>query len=178
MHLNIITIKKYSSNFKSSWDDFIDASKNATFLLKRDFIEYHKKRFQDYSLLFFNEKELVGLLPANIVADKIFSHQGLSYGGLVLSPKVKFNDVFQIYNSLLKFLEENHIKKIHLKLLPEIYALVPNKEISYLLFKSNASLVRKDISSVIDYSYPLKIDSSNRKRGIKKGIKNNLTIKQ
>ena len=92
MHLNIITIKKYSSNFKSSWDDFIDASKNATFLLKRDFIEYHKKRFQDYSLLFFNEKELVGLLPANIVADKIFSHQGLSYGGLVLSPKVKFND--------------------------------------------------------------------------------------
>jgi len=179
LHLNIIiTIKKYSSNFKSLWDDFIDDSKNATFLFKRDFLEYHKDRFQDHSLLFFKDDLLVGLLPANIVADKIFSHQGLSYGGLVLSPKVKFNDVFQIYNSLLKFLEENHIKKIHLKLLPEIYALVPNKEISYLLFKSNASLVRKDISSVIDYSYPLKIDSSNRKRGIKKGIKNNLTIKQ
>lgn len=160
------------------WNRFIDGSKNATFLFKRDFLEYHKDRFQDHSLLFFKDELLVGLLPANRVGDEIYSHQGLSYGGVLLSSKTKFDDIFYIYYSLLKYLEQHNIYKLHLKLLPEIYTKLPSDEISYLLFKTEASLVRKDISSVIEYSHQLQIDSSNRKRGIKKGIKNNLTIKE
>jgi hypothetical protein len=160
------------------WNRFIDSSKNATFLFKREFLEYHKDRFQDYSLLFFKDEQLVGLLPANRVEDEIYSHQGLSYGGILLSSKSKFDDVFYVYYSLLKYLEEHNIKKFHLKLLPDIYTKLPSNEISYLLFKTEASLVRKDISSVIEYSHQLQIDSSNRKRGIKKGIKNDLIIKE
>ncbi|MFT4698684.1 MAG: hypothetical protein ACI9SJ_001840 [Flavobacteriaceae bacterium] len=129
-------------------------------------------------MLFYKDDKLIGLLPANIHNNIIYSHQGLSYGGLLFNTKVKFNDVFQVFNSLLIYLEKNSIKKLHLKLLPTIYSMVPSDEISYLLFKAEAQLIRKDISSVIDNSHDLKMFSSNRKRGIKKGVKNNLIVKE
>jgi hypothetical protein len=53
-------------------------------LFHRDFMEYHSDRFQDYSLLIFEEDKLIAVLPANRVEDRL-SHQGLTYGGLVYS---------------------------------------------------------------------------------------------
>ena len=51
-------------------------------------MEYHKDRFQDYSLMVFDENKLVAVLPANRVEVEVFSHQGLTYGGLVLDQKI------------------------------------------------------------------------------------------
>ena len=128
--------------------------------------------------MFFKEDKLIGLLPANINNDIVYSHQGLSYGGLIFNTKIKFLEVFQVFKSLLVYLESNNVKKLHLKLLPNFYSVVPSNEVSYLLFKAEAILIRKDITSVIDYSHQLKIESSNRKRGIKKGIKNSLIVRE
>ena len=44
-------------------------------------MDYHKDRFEDYSLMVFKDEKLVAVLPANRVEDKLFSHQGLTYGG-------------------------------------------------------------------------------------------------
>lgn len=141
-------------------------------------MEYHSDRFQDYSLLFFKNEKLIGLLPANLQGNILHSHQGLSYGGLVFDSGIKFTDVLEVMKSLLFFLEEKNIQTFHIKLLPEIYNLLPSSEVNYLLFKMNAKLTRKDIASVIDYSNKLNKFSSNRKRGVKKGIKNNLVVKE
>ena len=52
-------------------------------------MEYHKDRFDDYSLMIFNvNNKLVAILPAHKVDSVLYSHQGLTYGGLVLSSKV------------------------------------------------------------------------------------------
>ena len=72
------------------WNDFVSKSKNGTFLFHRDFIEYHSDKFDDFSLLVFFKQELVALLPANQVNNTIFSHQGLTYGGLILKQDIKF----------------------------------------------------------------------------------------
>ncbi|MGL5901786.1 MAG: GNAT family N-acetyltransferase, partial [Cetobacterium sp.] len=50
-------IKLYNDSFKKKWDEFINRSKNGTFLLRRDYIEYHKDRFPDTSFLVFDTKE-------------------------------------------------------------------------------------------------------------------------
>jgi len=42
-------------------------------------MEYHKDRFNDYSLLVYKDQKLFGLLPANITNDTVVSHQGLTY---------------------------------------------------------------------------------------------------
>ena len=56
----MVSIETYESKYKSQWDSFIDMSKNATFLFKRDFMDYHSSRFQDSSFFDFgtsNENE-------------------------------------------------------------------------------------------------------------------------
>ncbi len=139
---------------------------------------YHSERFQDFSLMVYNSDKLVALLPANRNKEILYSHQGLSYGGLVVSELVTFESFYTIWKVVLVFLEEEHIQKFQLKLLPRIYQTVTNDEIDYLLFKLKAKNYRKDITSVIDYKNLLSITSSNRKRGVKKGIKNKLEIKE
>lgn len=171
-------IRQYKKEDKAIWNTFIGNAKNATFLFNRDFMEYHSDRFEDYSLLVFDESEkLVAVLPANRVGDIVYSHQGLSYGSLVLQSKIKLEEVIYIVQSLLSFLEENHINKLQLKLLPSIYFEKSSQEIDYILFLANAKLIRRDSSSVIDlqssFSY-----SEIRKRGIKKAVANQLIIKE
>jgi len=171
-------VKKYQSTNYSLWNEFVAAAKNATFLFHRDFMEYHSDRFQDYSLLIFDEKDnLKAILPANKVGDTIYSHQGLTYGGLILNQKSKLQDVLEITYYILRFLNENKISTLNLKQLPSIYAQFPSEEMEYLSFILNAKLVRRDSLSVLD----LKTDysfSKDRRQAINKGIKNNLVIKE
>ena len=89
-----INVKKYSIRpYQESdyelWNTFVSAAKNATFLFHRDFMEYHKERFEDFSLLVFDKVKLVAVLPANRIENKVYSHQGLTYGGLVYTSKLK-----------------------------------------------------------------------------------------
>ena len=64
-------------------------------------MEYHKDRFDDYSLLIFDVKDkLVAVLPAHKVENILHSHQGLTYGGLVLNAKVILSDVILIVKDL------------------------------------------------------------------------------
>ena len=52
------TVKKYQENDYEIWNAFIGQAKNATFLFHRDFMEYHKDRFEDFSLVIFEDEKL------------------------------------------------------------------------------------------------------------------------
>jgi hypothetical protein len=145
-------------------------------LFNRDFIEYHQDRFEDYSLLVYKDKTLITVIPANKVENTVYSHQGLTYGGLILNDDIAFSDVLKSYQSILEFLYSNNIVDFEIKLLPKIYHTLPSDEIDYLLFKTEAGLIKRDITSVIDAKYKLEIQSSNRKRGLKKAKAQNLTV--
>lgn len=171
------SVKKYTSKDKLLWQTFLRNAKNATFLFHRDFMEYHSDRFEDHSLLIFKNEKVVGLLPANISEKTLFSHQGLTYGGLLLNEKVKFQEVAAIFKNVLQWLDENKIEKLQLKVIPSIYNSIPSDEMDYLLFLVGARLLRVDLLSVIDKKRSLKI-ASNRLEGVKKAQKNNLRIEE
>lgn len=173
----IFSTKLYTSNDKRSWDTFIGEAKNATFLFRRDFMEYHAPKFTDFSLLVYKAKKLVAVLPANRVDDKVYSHQGLTYGGLVLSKNSKLEEVAAIFSEVLEFLASEGVKTLNIKLVPAIYHLLPSDEIEYLLFLTEAKRVRADILSCIEMENALKI-LSNRMEGVKKAQKNNLQIRE
>jgi len=175
--LNKYTVKKYTENDFKIWNDFIAQAKNATFLFHRDFMEYHKDRFEDYSLMVFEEEKLVALLPANRSGEIVYSHQGLTYGGLVYNEKIKLASIIEIFKAVLSFLNENSIQKLQLKLIPSIYHQKPAEELNYALFLLEARLIRRDTLAVIDLSNSYSL-SKLRKRGIKNGINNRLIIKE
>ncbi len=172
------TIRKYQSSDYSLWNEFVANAKNATFLFHRDFMEYHQDRFEDFSLLIFDEKNLLkAIFPANREGENLHSHQGLTYGGLVLQQKSKFQEVIGMMKTILQFLQNQHIISLQLKQLPTIYCDFPSDEMEYLSFILNAKLVRRDSLSVLD----LKTDynfSKDRKQAINRGVKSELIVKE
>lgn len=171
------TVRHYSPADFDIWNAFISSAKNATFLFHRDFMEYHSDRFKDFSLMVFEEGILISVLPANRVEDAVFSHQGLTYGGLVFDAKIKLGEVISITKSILEFLEDNKISTFQLKLIPSIYNHFFADEIEYALFLADAKIIRKDCLSVIDLKKPYQI-TKTRKESIRRGEKNNLVIRE
>lgn len=171
------SVKRYQDTDYEKWNAFIGQAKNATFLFHRDFMEYHKDRFQDYSLLVYDGQKLVAVLPANRVEAVVYSHQGLTYGGLVFTSALFLSEVMAIVGRLLFFLKEENVTTLHLKLLPALYPILPSEEMEYLMFLLEAKLVRRDSIAVLDLENRLPL-SRVRQRGIKKGIDNNIVIKE
>ncbi len=175
MENSTFSVKRYTAEDKFLWHQFMETSKNATFLFQRDFMEYHADRFTDHSLLVLKKGKPVALLPANIADNTLYSHQGLTYGGLILHKKVKLKEVAAIFSSVLQFLNEKGIETLQIKMLPKIYNRLPADELDYLLFIASAERVRADVLSVIDNKNPLRI-ATNRLEGVKKAQKQGLRI--
>ena len=175
--MKTFSVKQYQKSDFENWNAFIGQAKNATFLFHRDFMEYHNDRFEDYSLIVLDGEKWVAVLPANIVGNQVFSHQGLTYGGLVYTEKLKLASVIEIFKAVLSFLNDNKIVKLQLKLIPSIYNQKPAEELNYALFLTEAQLIRRDTLAVIDFSQQNSL-SKLRKRSIQKGISNDFAIKE
>ena len=173
----MLSIEAYNLKYKSQWDFFVDESKNGTFLFKRDFMEYHSSRFNDFSLLIFKNSKLIGIFPANRESNILYSHNGLTYGGLIVMEGIKLNEFLNIFCELLKFCHINKIIKLVIKTIPSIYNISFSGELDYISFLTNAVLYRKDVISVIDLNSKIKI-SKDRVQGFKRGIKNKLILKE
>ncbi|HEY1196332.1 FemAB family protein [Flavobacterium sp.] len=157
------SIRKYNQDDFSVWNDFIGQAKNATFLFHRDFMEYHKDRFEDFSLLVFEEEKLRAVLPANKKENAVYSHQGLTYGGLVYTSKLNVEKVESILDEILLFLKENQIETFYYKPIPDFYFLEGNKEMNFFLMKRKAVLERKEMNLAVNLTVPLKISKSKMK---------------
>lgn len=170
-------VRHYSPQDFDDWNAFVSVAKNATFLFNRNFMEYHSDRFDDFSLMVFDKNKLVAVLPANRVEASVFSHQGLTYGGLVLPVKAKLSDAIQMIHSILEFLNLNAIEKLIIKTIPSFYCSNFSDELEYCMFLTHAKLLRKDSLSVIDLTKPFFI-SKTRRESINRGKKNGLVIKE
>ena len=170
-------VKKYESKYKNEWNEFLSRSKNSTFLFNREFIEYHKDRFTDNSLLVFNESKIVGLMPCSSIGKQLISHGGLTYGGLLIEKEIKLLDYIQIFYEVLKYLHKAGFENLLYKSLPTIYCEMMSEEQSYVLFLLGAENVRTDTSTAIDYKQQIKFQT-RKKRAIKKANKLNLEIKK
>ena len=94
----MVSIETYKDSYKDDWNDFVDSSKNSTFLFNRDFMDYHSDRFEDFSLMVYEKSELIALLPLNIIENKVYSHQGLTYGGLIVKNNIKFQKFLELFS--------------------------------------------------------------------------------
>jgi len=101
-----IEIKKYYTDNKTDWNNFIDSSKNGTFMLKRDYMEYHSDRFKDFSIMFYEKNNLIAVMPASIHGKEIISHGGLTYGGIISGLDMTTEKMLNIFESLLIYLKK------------------------------------------------------------------------
>lgn len=173
-----MTIVQYTPQLAEDWDGFVKSSKNGTFLLERPFMDYHSDRFTDCSVMIYDDNVLVGLFPANWDEKErvIYSHQGLTYGGLVMSAEVTQMQVMSMMQSImLWYIDYLQAKVMIYKPIPYIYSTCGAEEDLYALFRANARLKARGVSSVVTMAHPLQMRKL-RLRGAKKAIDNELYI--
>ena len=170
------TITRYNASHHEIWDNFVSRAKNATFFFFFNFMDYHAHRFEDYSLMVYKGSKLFALLPAHKMKHSLCSHNGLTYGGLVLSEQAKLLEVYEAFKTLLEFLDEAGFQKMELKIIPTFYNTSPSDELAFLLYKANAHLMRREVLMVIDYQNQLPFQK-NRREGLNKAKRNGLELR-
>ncbi|MCQ2132840.1 MAG: GNAT family N-acetyltransferase [Bacteroidaceae bacterium] len=175
-----ITVHRYTKEQAAAWDKFIDQAGNGTFLLKRRFMDYHSDRFTDASMMYYNEKgSLIALLPANY-DDKsatIWSHQGLTYGGLIMTKEISAVQVGEIFKLSMDYYQKMGAQRIIYKPIPYIYNNVPGEDDLYWLFRFGARLKSRGLSQTVQLQQPIKLKES-RKSGIRKAEKTGIVVER
>ncbi|WP_052158279.1 hypothetical protein [Lacinutrix jangbogonensis] len=131
-------------------------------------MDYHSDRFEDFSLMVFKGENLIALLPGNKKGKTLFSHQGLSYGGLIVSKKIRTIDYIETFSTLLKWLNTKGVLEMRIKQLPFIYNKHLTQEFEYIMHDIDCKVVANNSYYVLDQLQQYK-PNRNRLRGIKKG---------
>jgi Acetyltransferase (GNAT) domain len=173
-----VSIVRYDLTQKQTWDNFVSEAKNGIFLFYRDYMDYHSDRFPDFSLMGFDDSgSLVGILPATLQDNRLASHAGLTYGGVVCDHQMKASLMLSFFDSLKEFLISNQVATLQYKTIPHIFHRLPCEEDLYALFRNGAQLVRRDLSSAILFSNKLPF-SKGRRYSIKVAEKSELEVER
>lgn len=158
-------IRRYTCLEREQWDKYVAKARNATFLFYRDYMDYHSDRFEDHSLMFFVGNRLHSILPANIVGTTLYSHQGLTYGGLLMDINVTAAEVITLFQELNHYLRAHGIQKVIYKPVPWVYHQVAAEEDLYPLFWiCKARLITRDIGTTIFMQQHLEWRKDRRRR--------------
>lgn len=164
------SLKRYSADDKVDWDSLVERSRSPLFMFKRDYIDYHADRFKDFSVLIYKGSKPVAALPCNEDGEKVISHGGLTYGGLILGIELHASDVLTIFLAIIEFFKSAGKKELMYKVVPRVFNQYPSDEELYALTRTGGQLVRRDLSSVIKIDVMPKL-SDSRKSTARKSFK-------
>lgn len=170
-------LRRYTPSDAAKWNDFIQNSKNGTFLFQRSYMDYHTDRFIDHSLVATSDNgQWIAVLPATEQQKEFSTHAGLTYGGWVSDAAMTCPEMMQLFDHMLDYLAIQGFTLVKYKTIPHIYHRLPAQEDAYALFRKNATLYRRDTLSVLDLR-AVSLTQDRRKRGAKKALEQNVEIK-
>lgn len=166
-------IQRYTSSNKTQWNDFVQESVNGCFLHHRDFMEYHAYRFNDHSLMFFKNMQLVACFPAHSIDNQLKSHRGLTYGSFLLTSTSK--DLFEdLVKATIKYASDQGFIRVELKLPPAYYN--PYYDAQFTSLSNNAfKVVKNSVDLFVDLRKEW-LPSSKKTAGYRNGKFDHLTL--
>src|SRR3712207_3824641 len=114
-------IRRYTAEDGAQWNQFVAKSRQGTFLFARGYMDYHSNRFCDHSLMIYLKGRLYALLPANEHDHTLYSHQGLTYGGLLTRADATVANMVTLFTELNHYLASQGFQKVLYKAIPPIY---------------------------------------------------------
>jgi hypothetical protein len=163
-----IEARAYRDADAPEWDAFV-RSVRAPFLFERAYMDYHRDRFPDASLLFYKNRRLVAIFPATARENTVFSHRGLTYGGLI-HQRESTTTVIELFNALGDHYQGAGCSVCEYKPVPHIYAEYPAEEDLYALFRLGATLAARSISASIPVAARMPFTQS-RRSGLRKSAR-------
>lgn len=142
-------IIKYNKTYENIWDKFITESKNGNIFHTRKFLNYHKDKFKDASILIYKKNKLIALFPAIEFENKIISHRGSTYGGLVVREDNKLNDTLRMWEEIIQY----HNKTIEFRKCEYIFDKYPSQEVEFAAKYLGFKCVNEELSTCLDLEY-------------------------
>ena len=168
-------VTRYSKENLQLWDAFVETCTNSHFMFQRFYMDYHSDRFQDSSLMIYENNQLIAILPAHINRTHLCSHNGLTFGGFLIPPQLKLEKMNDIFSVTIDYLIPLGITELYYKPIPHIYYQHFNESDLFILNRYGAEAIRQDALTVIPLQLPIRY-STLRKRSIKKAKQHDISI--
>jgi hypothetical protein len=139
----------YGETDRAVWDDFVDRSRNATFLHHRDYMDYHGDRFPDASLVVRSRGRLVALLPATRRGTVLDSHAGLTFAGLLVDRTMTAARMLEVLEAVVAAARGAGCELLRYRAVPHIYHRGPTEEDLFALATRGAHLARRTAVAVL-----------------------------
>lgn len=168
---------RYRDDMKESWDACVTDSKNGSFLFLRDYMDHHRDRFDDNSFIFIRDGQVIACLPAHRTGDCLSSHQGLTFGGLVMHRSIRLSAVLGIFEALCEEMRTAALQALYYRHMPHPYHLRPSEEDLFVLVNMGARIIESKATSIVSAG-DRSLYSRNRRRDIKRVGRSHLSIRQ
>lgn len=158
-------LERYTPAQRRVWDEFVEGSRNGTFLFMRDYMDYHSDRFEDCSWIARRDGRIRAILPANITDDgTLHSHGGLTYGGWLLPQWHEDGaDLLHLFAAALEHWRKEGIVRLDYKPVPYIYHSRPTQDDLYALFRLGASRTGCGLSATVDLTRGVHLNQMQRR---------------
>lgn len=171
-------IRRYTPDVAGEWNRFVAQSKNGTFLFDRGYMDYHSDRFQDHSLMFYADGRLLAVLPAHVAGDTLYTHKGLTYGGLVMSVGLTIVQTMTLFREMNDNLRAEGLHRVVYKAIPAIYHRLSAEEDLYALYHvCRAKVVARDYGTNIVLHAGLRWERV-RRRGVVRARQAGVTVER
>lgn len=162
-------IRPYSADKKEEWNCFVNNSSNGTFIHLREYMDYHADRFADCSVMVSNDSgKLVALLPACVEKDMVYSHKGLTFGGLIVARRhFPPHKIVEAFDAVAAYYRCKGIRQLVYKSVPHIFTDYPSEADIYAINRAGAKMTRCQLSLAIPILKPLLFNETARQLSAK-----------
>lgn len=172
-----ISLRPYAEDDAPVWDRIVRQSCNGNFLHVRQYMDYHKDRFTDCSLILSRHGKPVAVFPASRHERTVSSHGGLTYAGLIHTDELGTHDMLPAFDAIAAHYRQLGMSSVLYKAIPLPFHRRPSQGDLYALTCCQAQLVRRDASSVVCLAERASF-SKGRKWAINKAKKAAITVRQ
>ena len=141
-------------------------------------MDYHADRFSDFSLMFYLAGRLLAVLPAHVSGDTLYSHNGLTYGGLLMSTQLTVAHTMTLFREMNEYLRLQGFKHVQYKCIPWIYHRLSAEEDLYALYhECHARIIARDFATNIFINGGVRWERV-RRRGVTRAQKAGMIVEK
>ena len=182
-----IKIEPFRTEYEEIWDQFVEEkSVNGSFLQQRRFLNYHGDKFEDCSLMFYENNNLIGVCPACVWKEEgkrvFYSHRGSTYGSIIIEKELLRAEKMRcLYDAFEEYLRQHGFQKCVLKMSMDLLCTYPQDLIKFFLSYNGYKEI-KELNVYIDLE-KYKDDilsnfSKMKKRNIRKCIQGGMELRE
>lgn len=163
-------IERYHEGLRDDWNRAVRLARNGLFFFERGFLDYHGPRFADCSLMIYEGRKPLALLPAHVEGDCLVSHRGLPFAGWIVSPEVCLRNMEMAFVLLGNYMRDTGIRRLAISPVPRVYARLPCEEELWCLRERGAVETGTKVTAVMRAGDFRTLATEQRRRILRSGI--------